>query len=398
MNAEKMILLSQKLVMFSLTKDNEERKRLTTEIARLNSELTDETISNEKTVYCRPLKFTDKEISKMPKTFKKEFRVEGCTAHIRKRCDGKYICSYEIRYRRNGHNISVSARTIEKAKERFIKKLQEITVNKDRTGPKVPVTFNEFALFWFDNFHKRKVVAKTYQINLQRFTKVIAPRFVNLLVKQINAKDIQDLIDEYVTKGMGKTAEETYSLLKQIFIAAVKFGLIIHNPVDMVFHKKHESKHGKALTLIEEHKLLSESAGTAYQRMFAVSLYTGMRPNEFYHAEIRGDFIVTINSKRKNGEKAIKRIPIIKMLRPYLDGVDKLEWYVPNRIREKFKQILPEHHLYDLRTTFYTHCVMCGVAEGARDEMIGHSGGVLKDTYTDLPDEYLLKEAEKLVW
>ena len=70
------------------------------------------------------LKFTQKEISQMPKTFKKEFRLKGCVTHIRKRTDERYKCSYEIRYRRNGYNISVSATTIEKAKARFIEKLK----------------------------------------------------------------------------------------------------------------------------------------------------------------------------------------------------------------------------------------------------------------------------------
>ena len=66
MNAEKMILLSQKLVMLSLAKDNDERKRLESEIALLNSQLSDSATSEQLTVFCRPLKFTDKEISKMP--------------------------------------------------------------------------------------------------------------------------------------------------------------------------------------------------------------------------------------------------------------------------------------------------------------------------------------------
>ena len=52
--------------------------------------------------------------------------------------------------------------------------------------------------------------------------------------------------------------------------------------------------------------------------------------------------------------------------------------------------------LYDLRTTFFTRCEMCGVAEPARNEFIGHSGGTIKDTYTDLPDNYLQKEAQKI--
>ena len=54
--------------------------------------------------------------------------------------------------------------------------------------------------------------------------------------------------------------------------------------------------------------------------------------------------------------------------------------------------------LYDLRTTFYTRCRECGVADAARDEMVGHSSGVLADTYTDLSDEYLMREARKIFY
>lgn len=347
-------------------------------------------------VYSEPLKFTEKEISSMPRTFRTEFRVEGCTARIRKRCDGRYNCSWEIRYRRNGYNISVSARTREEAEQKFIKKLK--TIGSDAEIGKVPTVFNDFAMYWFANFHKRKVANRTYKTDMQRFNSTLAHRFVKTNIKRINAKDLQEILDEYVNKGHGKTAEEVHSLLNQIFKAAVKFGLIAHNPVDMVFHQKHERKHGVALTLEEEALLLSATAGTRYQTMFAVALYTGLRPNEYKTVRIEGDMIFAKNSKRKNGEIVYKRIPIIKKLRPYLVDVKDIQWVSLKYIREKINKILPEHILYDLRTTFYTHCVTCGVAESARDEMVGHASGALKSAYTDLPDEFLYSEAAKLDW
>ncbi len=130
--------------------------------------------------------------------------------------------------------------------------------------------------------------------------------------------------------------------------------------------------------------------------MFAIGLYTGMRPNEYYSAKIDGEFIVAINSKRKNGKVEFKKIPITPMLKPYLSGVTEFNFYVQNRIREKFHKILPKNKLYDLRTTFYTRCQECGVADVARNEFVGHSLGALGNTYTDLSDEFLLKEGQKL--
>ena len=68
--------------------------------------------------------FSEKEIQKMPKTFRKEFRVHGCTARVRKRKSGKYTWNYEIRYRRNGYNVAASANKLDEAKAKFIEKLK----------------------------------------------------------------------------------------------------------------------------------------------------------------------------------------------------------------------------------------------------------------------------------
>lgn len=340
--------------------------------------------------------FTTKELSDMPKSFRKEFRTDGCTAHIRRRADGPHRCSYEIRYRRNGYSISVSAKTLEEAKAKFIDKLKSAEKTDDK--PKIPTEFNAFALFWLENFHKRKVAEQTYKKDLQRFNRTLAQRFEKLQIKQVNATHLQQILDEYQAKGQGKTADEVHCLLNQIFKYAVKFGLIAYNPVDMVCHTKHKYTHGKALTKDEERKLLSASAGTHYQLMFAVALYAGLRPNEYATVQIHGNMIVAVNSKRKNGKTEYKRIPINPMLKPFLQGIDAVKWVGVPHIRNKFNSILPNHILYDLRTTFYTRCVECGLQQAAIDEMVGHSGGILKDTYTDLSDEYLLNESKKLQW
>ena len=114
--------------------------------------------------------------------------------------------------------------------------------------------------------------------------------------------------------------------------------------------------------------------------------------------EIKEDFIVARNSKRKGGKIEFKKIPITEMLRPYLSGFDAKQIPGIAYVREKFNAILPNHIFYDLRTTFYTRCEECGVAEAARDYFVGHSRSKLNDTYSDLSDEYLLREGKKLVY
>ena len=340
------------------------------------------------------LKFTNKEINQMPTTFRKEFRADGCTARIRKKPSGKNGYIYEIRYRRNGYNVGVSNKNLEEAKRLFIEALKTAKVSKKVTG--VPKTFHSFTMYYFENFRIRKVTEKTYKTDYNRYKKYLQPYFEEIPLVRITPKDCQDLMDELEEEGKGKTAGELFALLSVIFKMAMCHRLIDYNPLDIVIHTKHESDHGVALTKEEEAKLLNNTSDVILRNALALGLYTGMRPNEYKTAKIEGKFIVAVNSKRKNGKIEYKRIPITKMLKPYLkDGIN-----VPTekRLRAAIRAVLPDHKLYDLRTTFYTRCTECGVAEAAMKEFVGHSLGQLGNAYTDLSDEYLLQEGAKLLY
>jgi integrase len=343
------------------------------------------------------LKFTKREFEKMPKTFKKEFRTDGCTARVYKKRFSKYTYGYEIRYRRNGYNVYASGRNLEEAKQKFIEQLAVATkVEKKTKQPTVPTTFHSFTMYHFENFRKRKVTEKTYQNDLLRYKKYLQPRFEEKPLFKISSLECQEIIDEIVNAEKYKTAEEIFSLMSIIFKAAMAHGIINKNPLAIVYHEKHERKHGKSLTKKEENKLLEATAGTEYQLMFALALYTGMRPNEFETAKREGKFIVARNSKRKGGKIEYKKIPITPMLKPYMEGVEEISFYKAYTLREKIKEILPNHILYDLRTPFYSRCIECGVSDVAQKLFVGHSLGELGNAYTDVSDEYLLKEGNKL--
>ena len=340
------------------------------------------------------LKFDKTEVSKMPTNFKKYFRAEGCTVYYRKRMRSKYSCSYEARYRRHGYNISISGPSLAVVKERFIEAVK--AADAGEVMPNVPRGFTEFAEYYIKNFWSRKVTKQTAKNEMGRFDLYLRNYFGNTPIARITPLACQKLLDDILEQGKAKTAAEVKSMLNGIFNMAIRHQLIKFNPLDVIFFVKPEGKHGKALSLEEEQKLLSETAGTPFQLMFAVALYTGMRPNEFKTARIEGKMIIAINSKRKNRNIEYKRIPITPMLRPYLEGVSELKFYVHNRIGERMREILPDHKLYDLRTTFYSRCKECGVAEDALKEFVGHSDGALARAYTDLSNEYLLREGEKL--
>lgn len=307
----------------------------------------------------------------------------------------------EYRFTLCGVRRSVYGHTVEeceKARRSMKRKLAKEQAAKQGQSGAVSSNFHEFADYYFEKFRKRKVTPQTFENDMYRYNIHIRPRFGSMSLQSITPSQCQDLLDELTAKGMTKTSNEVYSLLNGIFKMAIAHGLITQNPLAVVIVERHERTHGTPLTKDEEKALLTGTTGTRYQVLFAVALYTGLRPNEYRTAKIEGSFIVARNSKRKSGKIEWKRIPISPMLAPYLEGVTAFDFPCTKYMRDRLKAILPNHKLYDLRTTFYTRCDECGVAEPARDEYVGHSRGVLADTYSHLSDEYLLQEGAKLIW
>ena len=345
------------------------------------------------------LRFMQKDYLKMPRKFRQLFKTQGLTARVYRRQTSSKLkhYNYEIRLRSDGYNIYACADNLTEAKQKFLQKLNEY----EKLGGEqkaVPSSFSKFTEYFFDKFYSRKVSESTLRVAKNQFKNHLSLYFKGTTLKRITPNVCQELIDRLEAEGKGKTAEDIHSLLNIIFKAAIKHGLITNNPIDMVVHNKHEREHGKALTKDEERLLLSSTADTPYQLMFAVALYTGLRPNEYKTARIEGNFIVANNSKRKNGKVELKKIPVTPMLKPYIDGVTEFHFTRLEQIRNQFNKILPGHRLYDLRTTFYTRCMECGIVDAAIKKFVGHTLGGLADTYADLPDEFLFREGQKLLY
>ncbi len=262
------------------------------------------------------------------------------------------------------------------------------------TPPQSDRLFGDFAQYYFDTFRKRKVAAKTMSNDMSRYNKHIAPIFGQIPLTAITPEQVQNIVDSLYEHQ--KTAHEVFTLINVICKAAIKHNIIAHNPCDLVLLTDYEAVHGVALTKDEERKLLRMTDGTPYQTMFAVALYTGLRPNEYKTARIENGFIVARNSKQHDGKQHTKRIPITPMLVPYIPESKILPKAHKNSMTVHFKPILPMHKLYDMRTTFYSRCIECGISDIARKLFMGHTLGKLGNAYTDISDEWLISEGNKL--
>ena len=339
------------------------------------------------------IEFTEKELNIMPKNIKKLLLIDKKRCRLRTRKSGKNSITYEIRFRKDGYNICACGKTIDIAKANFISKCKN-AISTNIVTNTVPTTFNDFAMFYFENFRKEKVSNATMRTDMTRYNKYLLPHFKQMPLKNITPTNCKTLLDKVKSEGKGKTTDELHSLLNVIFKSAMAHSIIERNPLDVVLHISHQRQSGKALTKEEEQRLKIALKGSQYITSFMVLLYTGLRPNELKTAKIQGDFIVAQNSKRKNKKVEYKRIPILNALRPFLDA--KFVAPTLDTLRRHFNNILPNHILYDLRTTFYTRCDEYGVSPAARDEFVGHSNGALTNAYRSLSDDFLLKESKKL--
>ena len=333
-------------------------------------------------------KINEKEIDTMSSRL---LIIQNKRCRLRQHVSGKNTLTYEIRYRREGYNISASGQTIELAKQAFIKKFKVAKAKK--TGMiEIPEAFSSFALFYFENFRKERVALATFRADLNRFNNYLQPCFKETRLESITPFHCKKLLDQVSESGKKKTADELFSLMNCIFKSAIAHSVLQRNPLATVLHVQHERVSGSALTKEEENVL--KNCKSKYLPAFMMALYTGARPNELYTANTQGNFIVMQNSKQKTKKIRYKKIPILNQLKPYLTEELKLPAY--EELRKEFKKILPNHKIYDLRTTFYTRCVEFLVDETARKLFMGHSLGKIPGAYTDVSDEFLIRESKKL--
>ncbi|MCM1289616.1 MAG: site-specific integrase [Corallococcus sp.] len=340
--------------------------------------------------------FTQKELMSMPKQFRQYFMNDGRRHKVRRRQTGKNSFSYNIRYRRDGHDIDVSSTNLEEAKKKFIAALN---ASVKRGGSKdVSSVFNEFGQYFFDNYYVEKVAKETYRNNLALFKRWIVPHFEDLTLGKITPAHCKDLLEQIKAKGFGKTADDVHSILNQILKYAIAFGQIQRNPLAVVPHKQHKRENGVRLSIEDENKLLTECRPN-YKLFFAIYLYCGIRPSEIYTVRFENGFVVCQNMKQHEQEYVEKKIPIIKKLQPYLQDIAELP-HVPklDNVRKEFNKILANHTLKDCRRTFSSHCVECGVNENVRDvAFLGHAPKrELDRAYVEYSDEFLLSEAAKI--
>ena len=351
------------------------------------------------------VEFTDAEIKTMPKSFRRLIIINNKRCRLRTHASGKETTTFEIRFRRDGFDISASGKTIELAKMNFIEKLKTAQPKeKDEERTAICSTFHSFAMYYFENFRKERVAEKTYRTDLNRYNRYLQPYFKETPINKITPSTCKTLLDRVKEQGKGKTADELFSLMNAVFNAAITHKIIDFNPLSTVLHIQHDRETGKALAPGDEEKLLLWLPSSDCAVEISLILFCGLRPNEMENKknppQICDRFVKAVNSKRHFNDKTkieYKYIPICERLKQFI-GDKIIIKHSARAVRNRLQVVLPDYTLKDLRTTFYTKCQMFGVEEPALKEFMGHSFGKLGNAYSDLTKygDYLRQQGEKL--
>lgn len=353
------------------------------------------------------IKFTKQEVASMAETFKKEFIANGLVARIIKRESGKVrkkTFVYEIRYRRNGYNITASSSDLSKAKSLFL----EMTSPKNITQYYHPQKsigsgarlFSQIATEWLatkdGDIDPRTF--RDYKMNLE--TRIL-PKLEDRRIADVRSSDIKEILNA----EQGRVVETLQIIFNGIMFYAISNGDILHNPMKAIKFKKVARKKRRALTEEEQRTFLTRielPEFAHYRRLLLIEYYFGLRPWELTDAHFEGDFLIALNAKHKDGaEKVYKKIPVPKQAREKLNVSDAVvcnhRTEVLNRV---FKRVMQSDTVtqYFLRHTFATVCSQY-VRPDIVDVWMGDSSERLVGrVYTHFPDSFMAEQMDNVVF
>lgn len=361
---------------------------------------------SNKTVQKLAISLTKKEIKNLPTNLQSKITIK-LSFPVRQKPNGVF----ELRYRANGYNISVSSVDFNKLKPKFIEALKsskplELPTPAVNEVPKAQPFFTNVAVQWLE-LRKPIIKAVTYEHYESLFRANIFPAFEDRQIGDLKQSDCQELINRYLDLRKYRTADKIYQALKAIFEFAIGEELIEKSPMRFIKPPQYEEQNGIALTLEEERRLLKLIAESKCDEEIKHSLifllYTGIRRSELASAIIEDGFVSVVCAKtRKNYNEKRRLIPVTPMLARWLPKFDlnKMRTVRPDALTQAMKRLMPKHHLHELRHTFITRCQECGVPREVVSVWAGHAADNTQtsNVYTHFSQEFLKREGEKVIY
>ena len=311
-------------------------------------------------------------------------------------------------------------RTSDQAQKRLTELLHQIDTG---TLARPKGTLGEFTEQWLRDYAKPNLAPTTYQGYVGIYRSGIGPILGNILLKDLRPSHIQEYIALKLSKNVSNTTVRHHiTFLHSVLETAIKWQLLIRNPIDSVTMPKIVKHEMNILNEQQAKTILQAVQGTNYYSLFALALYTGMRKSELLALQwndvdlLMAELSISKSSHRLNtGEYIVKstktaksnrRIALSKktctMLKQHLKKEmnrcsktspktspkfpkDRLLFcepngkpLKPNTIGQHWTRLLrrlnyPNIRFHDLRHTHASWMLKKGVSPKVIQERLGHS-------------------------
>jgi len=215
------------------------------------------------------------------------------------------------------------------------------------------------------------------------------------------------------------TVNREIGTLSRIFQVLIESGLADMNPVrSLVSLSERSSYIGKVIPFTDFRIICDRAAGWA-KSLIETAFWSGMRRSEItelrrHHIRLERRMIYLEGSDTKEGRS--KRVPIHRALVPVLEDVLKVAQIATDKVftvasrpvrpsslthhfQKAAKNLEPRPRFHDLRHTWKTNALQCGIDEELREAILGHSNRVLsvRNRYGRISDNMLVEAIDKMV-
>lgn len=393
--AATLLKLASEAIAFQALKDAPQKVDTNCEAEKELTRITDLPFADNKKTVSTVIKFSKKEVDAMSKTFKKEFIANGLAARIIKRPSGKHGVYYEIRYRKNGYNITISNTDLKLAKKLFIEATKLLDSPEQMIKNKLK--FCNIADEWIKYKHG-KIAEDTWKGYESLIRRYVPDEIKNKSICDIHTKDLDDVMQTYNPRMY----EQMRTIYNGIFKYAKANGNITINPIDMIPFKRAERQNRDRISDEQIIDFLNNLKDPFYDRIrnFALAMYFfGLRPCEIDdEAHFENGFLICRNRKRKNGKKAYKKIPVPRQAEKFFNFNLPLKSPLSyDRTLDIMKKALPEGVIpYQLRHTFASVCDETVKREVVELWMGDSPERLVGKTYVHYSDEFMRNEMDKV--